>query len=466
MFKSRSHGITIVHADALSFVSYASNEMQVDHTVPLEEFLADDFEPTSIPANVRNRQNRLLLVPDYWLGQNNLTLQSKKPSIVEPFIERNLASEFPDLPDIGLFYEYAFTTDSQEAGNLYVFYLQEPTSYRLYKQFEVLGMPPFDITTPAFIWAKKLRQIHSEMVDAGVGLIHILPDSSHLYFYHQEQFLFSRSIQSMQTQGDENDVLNALTYEVNQSVYLFSQKKKADLQYIFIDSPNEQDAKELSDSLGREVQALDSSGAREEFLRETTGILGPCSIFYPKDLAASRKFLAITQKEHAKAREWRPVQVAGVLIGILLFLILGAEQYYLIRWLEKYPQQNKISSVTGQSAREVIERYNESLDLVMNETKQRSSWKTMVDLAKCLPENVRIKQLKLDIAEVSAVSLICVVRTKDMAGFRDSLSLLLANISETFTGSPRLETRDVELGEVQSGQGYTDFPIEFELKLL
>lgn len=457
--------MTIVHADVLSFVSFAGNELQLDHTVPLEEFLADDFKPTSLPTMVRNRQNQLLLVPDYWIGQTNLTLQSKKPSIVEPFIERNLASEFPDLPDIGLFYGYAFTTDRSEAGNLYVFFLQEPKSYQLYQKFDTWGLPPFDISTPAFIWAKKLGKAHPEMVDAGVGLIQKLAESSHLYFYYQEQFLFSRSIQSVHTQGDDTDVLNALTYEINQSVYLFSQKKKADLTYIFIDSPFPEDAKTLSDSLGREVHALDSGHVREEALEETIGVLGPCSIFYPKDLASARKFLTIAQKEHAKAREWRPVQVAGVLIGILLVLILGAEQYYLMHWLERYPKTNQISGVTGQSSREVIAQYNESLDLVMNETRRRASWKTMVDLAKCLPENVRIKQLKLEIAAVSGVSLNCVVRAKDMAGFRESLSSLLANISETFTGSPKLETRDVELGEIQSGPGFTDFPIEFEFKL-
>ena len=246
MFKSRSQGITIVHADVLSFVSFAGDDLQVDHTVPLAEFLANDFEPTSLPSKISNRQNRLLIVPDYWLGQTNLSLPSRKRSVVEPFIERNLASEHPDLTGIGLFYNYAFLKSRSEEGNILVIFFQEPGSYQLYQKFDALKMAPFDITTPAYIWGKKIERKFPESVDSGIGLVQKLPKASYLYFYHQEQFLFSRSIQAAEMSTDDSDVLNALTYEINQSVYLFSQKKKADLEYIYIVSRREKDGADVA----------------------------------------------------------------------------------------------------------------------------------------------------------------------------------------------------------------------------
>ena len=457
--------MTIVHADALSFVSYAGDELQVDHTVLLDEFLADDFEPTSIPANVRNRQNRLLLVPDYWLGQSNLTLPSKKSSVVEPFIERNLKIEHPDLPDIGLFYSYAFTSDQSEDGNIFVIFLQEPNSYQLYKKMDNLGLPPFDITTPAFVWTKKISKLHPESADAGIGLIHKTPTASYLYFYHQEQFLFSRSIQASEAPVDEIDVLNALTYEINQSVYLFSQKKKADLEFIFMNSPREADAEELAQSLGRTVQNIAEDYTDPESGQEEAAALGPCEIFKSKDLAPSRKFLAIAQKDHAKAREWRPVQMAGVLIGILLFLILGVEHYYLLSWSKQDTRIEVTTIISGQSSREVIDQYNESLDLVLEETRRKSSWKTMVKLAKSLPENVKIQQVQIDMADVPGIHLRCLVHAPDMAEFRDTLSMLLDKIAQTFIGSPKLEARDVELGKIRRESEYIEFPIEFKFRI-
>ncbi len=52
-----------------------------------------------------------------------------------------------------------------------------------------------------------------------------------------------------------------------------------------------------------------------------------------------------------------------------------------------------------------------------------------------------------------------------MAEFKSTLSLLLENMGKTFITSPRLEKRDIELGEVLPGQDYTDYTIQFELRL-
>ncbi len=465
MFKSRSQGLTIVHADALSFVSYAGNDLQVDHTVSLDAFLADDFEPASIPAKARNRQNRLLLVPDYWVGQTNLSLPSKKRPIVEPFIERNLIAEHPDLPDIGLFHSYAFTASQSEEGNIFVFFLQEPASYALYQKLDAMGIAPFDITIPAFIWGKKLEKKHPKTAEAGVGLVQPLPNASYLYFYHREQFLFSRSIRSMGTPEEDPEILNALTYEINQSVYLFSQKKKADLENIFIDSPNEKDADELAESLGRTVQVFDVGASSQEVAPETVDTLGPSSIFAANDLAPSRKFLVIAHKDHAKAREWRPVQIAGVIIGLLLFVILGAEHYFLLKWASRESDLGYSTVMKGKSRQEVIQQYNQSLDLILAEIRQRSASKTLIDLARALPEDVRIKEMNLRVEQNPGIELTCVIRAESMADFRALLSTLLANMADTFVGSQRLETRDIKLGEVKPGRNYTDYSVQFEFRL-
>ena len=88
MFKTKNSAITVVQGDTLFFVSYAGDALQVDHTVSLDLFLEDDFSLSSVPAAVRGRKNRLLVAPDFWVGQTNLTLQSQKRSIVAPFVER------------------------------------------------------------------------------------------------------------------------------------------------------------------------------------------------------------------------------------------------------------------------------------------------------------------------------------------------------------------------------------------
>ena len=465
MLKSRKQGLTIVHADALSFVSYAGDNLQVDLTIPLDAFLAEEYDPETIPTRILNRNNRILIVPDYWLGQTNLKLQSQKRSLVEPFIERNLSAEHSDLAEIALFYNYNFRADSSEDTNIAAFFLLEPTSYQLYHRLESLNIAPIDITSPAYVWEKKLRKMHPESASSGVGLVQKLSSEAYLYFYFKGQFLFSRSIQFTDSPGDASEVLNALTYEINQSVYLFSQKKKADLAYIFMQSAQEDDAVALSESLAREVQTLEMGDNDTDMTPESVETLGPCSTFTPSDLASSKKFLTISQKLWARAREWRPVQFAGVLVGLLLFLLLGGAHFFLVKWSAQIPAMEKTGMVTGQSSREVIQQYNESLDLILAEARRPSARKTMINIASCLPENIIIKQLSLDIVEKSAVSLKCIVRAQGMAQFRRSLSGLLENLASTFIGSPRLEMRDVELGEILPGENFTEYPIQFEIRL-
>jgi len=73
--------------------------------------------------------------------------------------------------------------------------------------------------------------------------------------------------------------------------------------------------------------------------------------------------------------------------------------------------------------------------------------------------------MKLLVAENPNLFLTCVVRAKNMTEFKDSLSLLLENLGKTFIHSPRLEKRDIELGEIRPSRDYTDYPIQFEIRL-
>ena len=175
--------------------------------------------------------------------------------------------------------------------------------------------------------------------------------------------------------------------------------------------------------------------------------------------------MAIAQKDHARAREWRPVQMAGVLVGILLFLLMGGEYYFLHKWSNQGSGIENSAIMSGQSSSEIIAQYNETLDLILEETRRPSPRKTMIDLARCLPDNIKIKDMKLELAGDSSVALTCIIRAEDMTEFRSSLSTLLENLGNIFVTSPRLEKRDIELGEILPGQGYTDYPIQFEFRL-
>jgi len=466
MFNKNHTGITIVHSDTLFFLSAVGNALQVDHSISLTAFLEGNAEGANLPEAVLNRTNRLLIVPDYWIGQANMSLPSRKRSIVEAFVERKLIAEYSDLPDIGLFYGYALASHPAEANHIHAFFLQEPQAYELYNKLQSINAVPNEITTPAYIWEQKLIKMAPDAAGTGVALVQMQPLESYLYFYHQGKFLFSRSIQFSTLSSESAEALQALTYEINQSVYLFSQKKKTELELIFMHSARKEDAAELAENLGREVRPFTSNAALEKSSPKIEHTLGPCSDFNRQDVAPSARFSAIAQKHHGRARAWRPIQAAGIMIGILLILILGGEHVYLFKWSKQATTSSNVGWMTEQNYHELMDRYNESLDVLLQETQTFSASTTLLTLARCLPNNVRVTAIQLSLAEAPVAALSCIVRAESMAVFRETLTELINNLGNAFEKSPRLEKQDVELGETLPGKGYIDYPVQFQVRLI
>ena len=74
--------------------------------------------------------------------------------------------------------------------------------------------------------------------------------------------------------------------------------------------------------LGRDVK---EPGALEEGPQASPEIvesLSPMGFFNHGDLSPSRKFLSLSHKQQNKELEWKPVQTAGIAIGLILILLL------------------------------------------------------------------------------------------------------------------------------------------------
>ena len=92
--------------------------------------------------------------------------------------------------------------------------------------------------------------------EGGKGLIHPISSECFLYFFSQGHYLFSRNIAIPDPQHGQSDIFSILTYEINQSIYLFSQKAKAEIDQLYLVSSTKGDVLELSTILGRDVKEL------------------------------------------------------------------------------------------------------------------------------------------------------------------------------------------------------------------
>jgi len=447
LFKKHSTPITLIGHDEIYFVLQGgSGEGQILDPLSFDRLLSDEADLSAIPKTFQHQAHSVMVVPDYWLGNDRFPFQSRKRSLAEAFVERKLRADFPDIPDVKDFYEYVFHQTSEGETAVFAYFLREPTFFQLYDQLVRWNLHPRRITTPAFLWASQLKERIPDFVKGGNAFVHVLAKECFLYFFFEGHFLFSRQITLPEFEGDTTDQIETLTYETNQSLYLFSQKAKAEVDRIFMASFGHVETGDLAEKLGREVQEV--PGLEEELTKASTTIGQPglLSGLYLPDLSQSHKFTSISYKPMEREQEWKPVQKMGIAVGFVLLLLLAGEGVLLWQWSR--PVGTETTSGGRARAREAVEalrQYNEALDLFLKETQRPSAGKTIIHLARSLPEDVWIKELVVETEPTPGVSLAGTVRAEQPTQFRETLSEFLDGLKDHFQGTRSLGLQDIDV---------------------
>ena len=470
MFKKKDKQITVFNNEKIFFVTYDNNKnLSLIDSHSIDNFLSDSFKIEDINEEARSKVNSLLIVPDYWFGNNTYVFQSKQKSLVEEFIQRKLKSEHPDLPDIKNFFEYNFYATEQKERELYVYFLQEPESFSLHKKLVKFDLNPNCITTPALLWKQKLKKNIPDFHEGGTAFAHLLSSECFLYFFLQGRFLFSRSINLPASKVDLYDKLTTLTYEINQSIHLFSQKAKAGIDQVFLLSSGEKDSQELSKLLGRDIKELSSLDAGLKTVSKLPESLDFISPFSVADIGPSSKYPYLSHRSLKQELGWKPVQVAGMVIGLILILLLSAESFIL--WKEHKsvnPWISESSMMTEIDPQQLIQEYNEALDMFLEETERISIRENLIKIAKSLPDNVFIEKIVIDVDTNPSVNLKGVIRATEPGRFKYYLSLLLNRLHEHIQGSRsvRMQNVDLKLNEANGTElGYQNYSFEFKFNL-
>lgn len=468
-FKHQNNLISIVDDETLYFVEIDSHgESKAVDSVKLEALFTNAPPADIIPASIRDRKNTLLIVPDYWLGNSSYKFQSRKKSLADAFIARKLQEQFPDQPEIKYFFDGTFYQQEQADKWVYAYFLQDPQFYNLYPKLVQLNLEPHRITCPAMVWQQKIRQEIPDFDKGGKGFVQLLPKIGLLYFFFEGNFLFSRSIPIVGSQSQSSDTYNAIAYELNQSLYLFSQKAKTEIDTLFLVSHEKESGPALSEVLGREIHDLNYMIDDSNALQRSANATGAIGFLSPNDILPGKNFLSLCHRLLKKELEWKPVQSAGIAIGLILFFLLGLETIVLHKWSHQIQRPLPIggNSSTAEESRK-IQQYNEALDAILNELEKRSPQEVLRKIAQSLPPNVRIQEMVLETEENPGVDLKGVIRADDPEHFKACLSTLIANINENFHGGRMMTVSDIdfEVNQSQPGQGGQDYLIKFRLEL-
>ncbi len=447
IFGKRSTPIVLVGNDEVYFVlQRGAGEGRILDPVPLERFMAGDVDLGELPPDFQRQNGPVMVVPDYWLGSTSFPFESKRKSLAETFIERKLRADFPETPEVGDFFEYFFHKTHQGESSVYVYFLREPMFFRVYESLAGWHLYPRRITTPAFLWESQLKDRIPNFREGGKAFVHILSTECFLYFFFEGHFLFSRQIMLPEFQEDSSDQQETLTYEISQSLYLFSQKAKAEIDRIYSVSFGHVDADGLSGRLGTEVEEVD--GLEEVLTQDSTtiGLPGLLSGLFLPDLSDGKTFLGIAHKQTEREQQWRPVQKVGIAVGLVLLLLLAGEGVMLWKWSRPVKMEHGSgSSAEAREAVTALRQYNEALELFLRESRRPSAAKAIIHLADALPEDVWIDRMVVETEPDPGIRFAGTVKASRPSQFRETLSAFLDGLNTHFQGAGSLGLQDIEV---------------------
>ena len=440
--------ITLIDDNSISFIFLVDNKYNLLKRLSHDQFLSIDKNSDVIPEESMDSRLNILILPDYWIEHISYRFRSRKKSLVEGFIKRKLNSEYSsELPWIADFYEYTFYQNMQGEQEIDVYFPHEPRFFQVYKQLEACNILPDFITSPAFIWEKKLKKMLQDFEAGEKCFINLLQSECFLYFFSKGRFIFSRAITFADSQTEDHDKLEALTYEINQSLHLFSQKAKSETEKIYLLSPNEENAYRLSGMINIAVKDVYPVLGRSRMISKDNITLGSISFFDTDDLLPANKILNIAHTAQKQTYKWKTVQRAGIITGILVFLLTGTESLYLLHSDMFRIKRSQIMHKNDPTP--AIVQYNQALDELIMEATRPNPARLVLGFVKSLPENVWIRKIEME-AKSGTVNFTGIIQAENIEKFKGILSKLLDNIKKEIPCADNIKTQDIDIKELNN----------------
>jgi hypothetical protein len=422
----------------------------------LPQFLSHEFDPRRLAAFRETRSEVHLIVPDHWFKHEFFVFKSKRDSLIRAFIERKLKIAYPHLPLASHFFNYRFQQRDPEGAGIRVFHLFEPASFDLYEALCKTHLPPRWITSAALLWEERFKRRSPEFPAQAALLIHLQPHEAYLYFYFHGNFLFSRAV----ALPESAERWDALLFEVNQSIYLFSQKAKSDLNVIYLIGEAAGFEQRLSELLSRPVQPIAGIDAPNALPRELSHLEG---LLDPGDPSAPSDAESVAHRRTQLEAKWRPVQWAGMLIAALLILFFLAEHLWLDQRLR---DEVGLRSQMRYQQPMALADYDAALVELIQDAQRPSVAQTILKIVSALPEQVMINEFKMD-SDALRLDLAATVTADSVDQFRIRLKTLTENMNRRLKLDPPLSMEDVvfHLEEAKSQTPQTQYRIAWKISL-
>jgi hypothetical protein len=464
MLAQKTKTIIVVHDEEIWWICLDAAGDRQWFRQPLAQLLTDEEPKQQIPDWLQDHSHPLCLFPDHWFGGESYPFQSRKPSLIEPFLERKLSAAYPGLKDIRNFFNYRHMSKDGE-NSLGAVFLVEDKGYDLYNVLQRMHHQPQRITSPALIWEERLRDADNDFGRLGTLLIHHTGNECQLYFYHQGHYLFSRSVMV----GDAVEGIDALAFEINQSLYMFSQKAKNELDRVYAVCDDAHCQARLSETLGREVVDLSPLTDRQAKGGDIPGLEPLNDLLQWSRAHRNAAFFSIIQRQVKRTLEWRPVQLTGIILGLILLLCLVGENLFLRTLRNDENRDHSVieTSMPGSGSGIMLSEQASDLAQVLAMAARDMRIDAVYRLPDHLPAPMQLKELDLDLASPTTFKLAAMVRARDTRELTVLLTRVVTQVKGTFenVGTFSLNDIDIRLDRPVQGEAANRYRIAFQLEL-
>lgn len=415
----------------------------------MEEVLDGKTGVERFMRNGKNRAATLLVVPDIWMKYEFFPFQPQREALAAAFLERKLVSLYPNLPEVTRFYTFSVKDGQPEGRGISAFFPHEEKTFRLNDALRSMKSEPRWITTPALLWAERLRRTDPNFLKRGTLLVDIRADRTLLYFYHQGEFLFSRSL----VMPSENGRAETLLFEINQSNYLYAQKTKSSLSHIWVAG----DAAAFRTDVAAHIEVpFEEMETRSR--RELPPRLSFLDGIWPSDgIKAPSEFGSITDRKIRNENKWKPVQWCGILTAIVSIAAFTAVGFWLEgRLLDELRVKSKLTQKNASSLAEI----EDALHLLSQHAERMPSAHVLMQIEAARPKSVLIQEVKLDL-DLKGLELTAAVNAEHLDQFRHALKLFAENLNQglKLRRAVRLEDFAFQADALRAPSGWSTFRV-------
>jgi hypothetical protein len=444
----------LVATDETLFVLPAGDAGAIDapSELPLQEVLDRKAGENRFTCNRKNSGATLLVVPDVWLKYEFFPFQPQRESLAAAFIERKLLSLYPNLPEVSRFYTFSLKDGRPEGRGISVFFPHEEKAFRLIDALRSFKSEPRWITTPAFLWAKRLDQTDPNFLKRGTLLIDVKADLTLLYFYHQGEFLFSRSLLLPSKDGRAETLL----FEINQSIYLYAQKTKSSLSHIWVTGDAVAFRTDLAPHLEVPYEEMENRNilALPPQLSFLDGVWSSGGVEVPSESGS------ITDRKIRTENKWKPVQWCGILTAIVSIAAFFAVGCWLEgRLLDEMQARSKLKEKSPWS----LAAIEEALNLLSHRAERTPSAHVLMQIEAARPKSVLVQEVKLDL-DLKGLELTAAVNVEHIDQFRHALWLFAENLNRNLKlgRAVRLEDFVFQADASPTRSGWTTFRVSLK----